>query len=160
MSRQEIEGLLRPPEFEQRCDNFVRSVENQIVDEYRYFWICAENETRKSLDIRSNVYNTFKKFGLEHHLSDKSLELYSLREHQAEVTSAFANFGRVEIIAYQNNQQAIDTIYQIIQQIEELAQKNKGERSRPTDQEIKQGLHQDLKDPESLPGALLVYRFT
>ncbi len=161
MNRQELAEFLKPPGFEKRCDNFVKSVENQIIDQYhRDFWICAENETRKNLNIRSTIYNIHKKMGAKHRLSDRYLKILSLREHQAEVTSAFANFAKIEIIAYQNNQQAIDTIYQIIQQVEDLAQKNQGEKDRPTNQEIQQDLQQGLQDPELLPGTTLVYCFT
>lgn len=160
MNRKELAEFLKPPEFEVNCDQFVESVESQVVDKYPEIYIMAENKTKKNLDKRSNIIKAFKDTPLEQILTQRYLEFCHLIEHQAEKTSAFCNYANVEIIAYESSQQVLKKINKAILQVESLSLKHKGIKDWPTNQQIQQDLNQGLNDPEITPGTILTYRFT
>ena len=43
----EIESLIRPPDYEIRCDKFVLEVQNELPDEYPELAINARSEERR-----------------------------------------------------------------------------------------------------------------
>ena len=139
-SESNLERLLRPPDFEIRCNGFIEEVNQKIVPKYPDIGIDVTS-TSDVLDQETKV----REF-----LASKGKKFRSRYFKLADQLSAYENWASVAIWGWEGPP-AVSQILDILPQIDEIASRYGGVKDYSD-------LEGDLKYPE-LTSAYIIYVF-
>ena len=148
-SKFELEGLLQPPEFEHRCNNFVAEVEKTVVHKYPDLGIHPVNFTTDLLDNRpERLREENTDIKKKKTLPERASKLYRMQED----LSAHINTAVVEIWGWKG-EESIPQVKLAIDEINRIASKFSGTQEH-TIEEIAHSI-----TDKALPSTHLSYAF-
>ena len=117
---------LKPPDFEVRCDAFVREVEEKVVPKYRDLVIDVENYTKAELNRLPRKIVLTKELGKMGRLLERVRRKDKRKDKWKEELSASENTAAIDIIGEGEN--SVIRIAKAIEDIVGLAEVYRGKR--------------------------------
>lgn len=101
----ELEKILLPPEFEERCNTFIEAVEAEVVPKYPELQINPINETAEAFEDKSDIVEFVEKYIEDDEEREGLLRAIIRMGDREDRFSSFSNYAVVDVWDHSGKQE-------------------------------------------------------